>query len=55
LESIQSHSAGLYALYTERTPPTETNYAVVGVTVAKVYVAKERNICINGRRKAKFI
>jgi len=32
---------------------TETNYAVVGVTMLTVYVAEK--IYIDGRRKAKFI
>ena len=32
---------------------TETNYAVVGVTMATMYVVEERTI--DGRRNAKFI
>jgi len=33
----------------------ETNYVVVDVSMAVEYVAEERNIYIDGRRKAKFI
>jgi len=32
----------------------ETN-VVVGVTMARMYVAEKWNVCIDGRRKAKLI